>query len=250
MRTCLLAGVLLAAAGIAADTAAQSSHQPTRYPGATAAGREWYTSRAPLYFSGNLYYPAGPTRHFDGDVMVRTGSFEGVPLFADTSIEPYSEILVPIGRGLVHPYERRREGDLAGTTGSRAPSFPVRLGGSQEYEPGQPWPGQYRQPAPPHGTQQPEPQPQPQQRDESLGRMMTARPPHDNRGIWIRYEGTRWESAGEAVERDGTFSRIGEYRGFPVYTRGAAGAAPREIFIPSRDEMLAPYRRASDAPGT
>ena len=34
-------------------------------------------------------------------------------------------VFVPIGRGLMQPYERPRRGDLAGTVGSRSPSFPV-----------------------------------------------------------------------------------------------------------------------------
>jgi hypothetical protein len=62
---------------------------------------------------------------FNGNAMVRTGYYNGVPLYADTTVEPYSVILVPVGRGVMQPYERRRRGDLAGTTGSRAPSFPV-----------------------------------------------------------------------------------------------------------------------------
>jgi hypothetical protein len=72
--------------------------------------------------------------------------------------------------------------------------------------------------------------------------VVTARPPQDNRGIWIRYQGSRWDSAGEAVERDASFTKVGEYRGFPVYSRGGG----QEIFIPSRDEMLAPYRRGQN----
>ena len=38
-------------------------------------------------------------------------------------------IYVPIGGGLMQPYERPRTGDLAGTTGNRAPSSPVATSG-------------------------------------------------------------------------------------------------------------------------
>jgi hypothetical protein len=70
--------------------------------------------------------------------------------------------------------------------------------------------------------------------------------PQGNRGIWIRYEGRRWESAGEAIALDATFKKVGEYHGFPVYTRGTTGAGEAgAIYIPSRDEMLAPYRPAA-----
>ena len=64
---------------------------------------------------------------FNGNTMVRTGHYNGVPLYADATLEPYSIVYVPIGRGLMQPYERPRRGDLAGTTGSRPPSFPVQL---------------------------------------------------------------------------------------------------------------------------
>ena len=245
MRRVLLFGALLSlAAGTQLVAAAQVTTYPTRYPEASAAGREWYTAKEPLFFGGILYYPAGAERHFDGNVMVQTGTFEGVPLFADTSVEPYSEILVPIGRGLVQPYERRREGDVAGTTGSRAPSFPVRSAAEEGVAPGQPWPGGSSQSAPARATAPQQPAPAAEQA-EAPGRVVTARPPRDNRGIWIRYEGSRWESAGEAVERDASFTRVGDYRGFPVYTRAGVSQPAQEIYIPSRDDMLAPYRKAS-----
>ena len=51
--------------------------------------------------------------------------FEGVPVYADTTIEPYSELYVPLGSGRMRVYERRRERELAGTTGSHVPTFPV-----------------------------------------------------------------------------------------------------------------------------
>ena len=48
-----------------------------------------------------------------------------MPFYADTTLEPYSELYVPVGSSRMRAYERRRDGALAGTTGSRAPSFPV-----------------------------------------------------------------------------------------------------------------------------
>ena len=51
--------------------------------------------------------------------------FEGVPVYADTTIEPYSELYVPLGSGRMRVYERRRDRELAGTTGSHVPTFPV-----------------------------------------------------------------------------------------------------------------------------
>jgi len=244
MQTCALTSVMLFLAAAAMTSASAQTHTyPTPYPAATAAGHDWYTSRQPLYVSGSLYYPAGAERHFNGDVMIQSGTIDDVPIYADTSVEPYSEFLVPIGRGLVQPYERRREGELAGTTGSRAPSFPVRSPAEEGVAPGQAWPGQPRQPAAPRTATAPEQPAPPAEQQEAPGHVVTARPPQNNRGIWIRYQGSRWDSAGEAVERDATFTRVGEYRGFPVYSR--AGAT-QEIFIPTRDDMLAPYRKTAN----
>ena len=38
---------------------------------------------------------------------------------------------MPIGGNVVRPYERPREGELAGTVGSRPPSFPIRREGEE-----------------------------------------------------------------------------------------------------------------------
>src|SRR4051812_44614487 len=83
------------------------------------------SAREPIPYAGEFYYPAGAVTFFNGDQMVRTGYYNGLPLYVDATLEPYSVIYVPIGRGQVQPYERRRSGELAGTTGSRMPSFPT-----------------------------------------------------------------------------------------------------------------------------
>lgn len=110
----------------AAPAAAQIQSRPTDPPLVTAVNESWYQLREPVQFAGELYYPAGASVFFNGNVMVRTGHYNGIPLYADTTVEPFSIVLVPVSRGLMQPYERLRRGDLAGTTGSRAPSFPVR----------------------------------------------------------------------------------------------------------------------------
>src|SRR5687768_1902610 len=106
---------------------AQILARPTDPPLVTAANESWYQLREPVQFAGDLYYPAGATVFFNGNTMVRTGHYNGVPLYVETTVEPYSVILVPISRGQMQPYERLRRGDVAGTTGSRPPSFPVRV---------------------------------------------------------------------------------------------------------------------------
>src|SRR5437773_9859391 len=99
---------------------------PTPAPAVSAANTDWYARGEPIFFAGNFYYPTGPTVFFDGRVMVRSGMYNAVPLYTDTTIEPYSMVFVPIGGNVMRPFERRREGELAGTVGSRPPSFPIQ----------------------------------------------------------------------------------------------------------------------------
>jgi hypothetical protein len=118
----LLAVVLVS---VAAPALAQVQSRPSDPPIVTAENDPWFARGDPIQFGGNTYLRAGAAVFFDGNRMVRSGSFDGVPLYVDTNLEPYSVVFVPVGRGLMQPYERPRTGELAGTTGSRPPSFPV-----------------------------------------------------------------------------------------------------------------------------
>jgi hypothetical protein len=120
-------GVAVAAALLAPHAIqAQVYMLPNPAPSVTAAHAEWQRSGEPIFHAGGFYYPTGPTEFFDGRVLVRTGTYKGIPLYENGTLEPYSLVFVPIGRNLVRPYERRREGELVGTTGSRMPSFPIQ----------------------------------------------------------------------------------------------------------------------------
>src|SRR6476620_9244531 len=101
--------------------------QPTQPPTVTAENEPWYQMREPVIFAGEYYYPAGAAIHFLPYEMVPSGLFRGVPLYSRTTIEPNSVVFVPIGGGMMQPFERRRTGDLVGTTGSSAPSLPVDM---------------------------------------------------------------------------------------------------------------------------
>jgi hypothetical protein len=79
--------------------------------GVTAANADWQIRGEPILHAGSWYYPAGPTVFFDGNIMARPGVYKGVPLDANTTLEPYSIVFVPIGR---NPYERRREASSRG----------------------------------------------------------------------------------------------------------------------------------------
>ena len=97
MRGLFLAMTLLAAA----PAWAQVQSRPTEPPIVTAENEQWYKLGEPLQVGGDVYYPAGASVFFNGNTMVRTAHFNGVPLYADTTVEPYSQILVPVSRGVM-----------------------------------------------------------------------------------------------------------------------------------------------------
>ena len=258
----------------AAPAVAQVVMRPTDPPFVTAANESWYLLGESIQFAGDVYYPAGPAVFFDGNVMARSGHYNGVSLYVDTTLEPFSIVYVPVRRGLMQPYERRREGDLVGTTGSRTPAFPVSIA---------PVPGRGILQAPLGPTQLPipigaasayTPEPgrvvlesnepiepsyvSPPATAANLGAaapegsrgspaVLTSavlRRPENNDGIWIQFRGEKWVSAGKAVPlRDAEFRKVGEYAGFPVFVRSVRGRALGDtIYLPTREGLVAPYR--------
>jgi hypothetical protein len=256
LRAGLFAVVLTAA--ICSAGSAQVLQLPAPAPAVTATRARWQIEGAPIFYAGNFYYPSGPTVFFDGYVMVRTGSYRGVPLYQDATLEPYSLVYVPIAGNLMRPYERRRVGELEGTTGSRAPSFPIEhdvdlslrstVAGGGEYPPLEPTervvlpetsrsmrrtsPVQARSGAasPSTGSERPGPT------------LITVPPPESNRGVWIEFAGERWSSIGRAVAfSPGRFERIGTLDGFPVY-RDRGSRERNIIYVPAvAGGPLAPF---------
>src|SRR4030095_9199989 len=116
---------ILAALALPLTLDAQMMLRPTPFPVVTAENERWYLAGEPITSEGNIYYPTGAQVYFNPYEMVRSGYYRGIPLYSKTTLEPYSVVFVPIAGGLLQPYERRRDGDVAGTVGSTAPSFPV-----------------------------------------------------------------------------------------------------------------------------
>jgi hypothetical protein len=255
---------------------AQVYRFPTTPPEVTAAGTSWLAASSPIFYAGNYYYPSGPAVFFDGNVMNRTGNYNGVPLFEDATLEPYSIVYVPIGNNLMRPYERRREGELAGTVGSRMPSFPIQrdaeIAGTTAIQipPVRGTAGAPEPLAVPEGVRpaaatpllalpedvritgaidvriiQPEPPapaPAPAARSRSNARPQAApAPPQTRNGVWIEYQGARYYSAGPSIGYDASrFQSVGDYRGFPVY-REARGASDRIYVAILPDGPIAPF---------
>ena len=232
---------------------AQVNSRPTDPPIVSAENENWFRLGEPLTFAGNFYYPAGAVVFFDGNVMVRTGHYNGVPLYADTTLEPYSIVFVPIGRGQMQPYERVRDGELAGTSGSRAPSFPGRSdrrGDVIASAPGAPT----NAPLPIGAISVFTPEPdavatagrEPVTVGPAQGDRTPRRPgrPFSYDSISVQFNGEKWVMAGPSVFTLPAGTRqIAEYKGFPVYA--AQGREREWIYLPITPDRLAPFRPTS-----
>src|SRR5262245_45693232 len=222
--------------------------QPAAQPTVTAENQSWYQMREPVIFAGEYYFPAGPAIHFLPNEMVPSGLYQGVPLYSRTTIEPYSVVFVPIAGGMMQPYERRRTGDLVGTTGSSAPSLPVDMSpppASPRWIQAAGPPGVSSQPVaePPEGTYAADLLTRSRGTANAtststgmLGKASAAgsnkaRKADTSKGVFVEFQNERWYSAARPQSLDPrTLKQIGEMNGFPVFTaRGSNGST---IYIP------------------
>lgn len=214
-------------------------------PDVSAAGAGWQINSEPIIVGGLTYFPTRAFRLFDGQVMAQTGIFESVPVYSDTTIEPYSELYVPLGGGRMRVYERRRERELAGTTGSHVPTFPVD-------SPSVPAPRERivlgesavgtagfsvaRAVSDSASAVMPE-------RTRPRHTVMTAVQSGVANGVWLEFSGQRWYSDGPAASFSADrFEPVGEYRGFPVYRDKTSTRADIWVSV-VKDGPLAPYRK-------
>ena len=210
-------------------------------PDVSAAAAEWQIASEPIIVGGLTYYPTRGFRLFDGQVMAQTGTYDRVPVYSDTTLEPYAEMYVPLGSGRMRIYERRPELEYAGTTGTNEPILPNdRLAQGTDLN------GTAGAVATSGGViSRSSGSPAVPDRDRPRRTTILTAVPHagDTNGVWLDYEGARWFSSGPAVlfssER---FESIGEYHGFTVY-RERTGKSD-ELWVASvKDGPLAPYRR-------
>jgi len=261
MRASMLALFLTAAVLLPKTGSAQVFSFRTPPPEVTAASADWQINSDAIVVSGMIYYPTRAFRMFDGQVMAQVGTFDAIPVYADTTLEPYSLLYVPIGGARMREYERRRDGELAGTTGSRTPSFPVSL--ATEHAPREPDAGTTGAPdtASPAdirtgagaagtsgvlGAMRPAPV-------GTAGLASRARPrasaiesitrPSALNGVWLEFGGARWYADGPAAMfSPDRFEPVGEYRGFAVYRDRLS--SKNEIWVSVvKDGPLAPYTR-------
>ena len=208
----------------------------TAPPEVTAAAVDWLINSEPVVVNSSVYLPTRAVRLFDGQVMVQVGVYQGVPVYADATLEPNSIIYVPVGGDRMRTYERRRDRELAGTTGSRTPSFPVEspaaipaeeriVGTTGSIVPNVVGSSNAVTPRP-HRTVV-----------ETIPR------PRATRGVWVDFAGARWYSAGTSASYSpDRFTKVGEYRGFPVYLE--TGSRKDEIWVQVvADGPVAPYSK-------
>ncbi|MGE3404947.1 MAG: hypothetical protein AB7K63_20340 [Vicinamibacterales bacterium] len=201
----------------AVTISAQVENRAAEPPQQSAASEAWYLARQPITINGQVYYPAGPAIFFNGNRMVPSGQYNGVPIYADPTVEPNSVFLVPIGRGLMQPYQRQRLG-----------AFPA----AEAPQPAARPPAEEPRPVGTAGTVVARPPARP---------VVSLLAPQGNDGIWIQYQGAKWVSRGPGVPLEGSgLTRAGEYAGFPVYERATE---PGVIYVPTREGIVAPYRR-------
>ena len=228
------------------DATGQVISQPTPVPLVTADAEAWYLTGEPITYSGNVYYPAGAQVSFNPHEMVRSSSHFGVPLYIRTTDEPYSVVYVPLARGFVQPYMRRRAGDMAGTAGTAPPSGnaamyaqpgevgPAQAAGAPSLTAGAPADalGQPRAPLPPvaAGAEPPFAAPaSPSRAVGNSGRTVQADPyvpthtrigppPEGLNAIFVSFRDRRWFSEGSTVELDrARMIQMGDHFGFPVF---------------------------------
>lgn len=201
---------------------AQAVWQPPQPPTVTAERTSWYLAGEPITVNGELYYPAGAVQFFSRFQMVRSGSFNGIPLYIDPGFQPESLVYVPLSGERMQPYQRRQPGVLVGTTGTTpaaslppvsdvAALTPQPVGTSGRVTAAAPAP-----------------------------RVTTLNPPTGLNRVWINFDGRRWFSAGKAIDYDpATLTRIGTYRGWAVYTRNGDATT---IYVPAVPGKLSPYK--------
>jgi hypothetical protein len=220
---------------------AQAIWQPTAPPIVTAESTTWFQSGEPVTWDGLVYVAAGARRPFDGNVMVRSGIFRGIPLYTDGTLEANTVVLVPMSGGWMQPYERRAVAiDLQTRQAAGPPTLgPAIVLGPDYAEPVSMVPvavsdAARSASAVPVGTS---------------GRVAatparpvtTVIPPSGANGIWVNFDGRRWYATKSSIEYDASLlNEVGSYQGWTVYANKSE-AQPTTIYIPATPGRLSVY---------
>lgn len=174
---------------------------------------------APVVYQGGLYFPSGPTVFFDGATMVRVGTFRGLPIYVDPSVDPVNVVLVPVGGKLMRPFERTDRDIQADLVVPDPPDFP---------DPPEPpfghWSSFDRHVTSPSASTAVLRQPS----DVSAPSQAPRGPA--SRGLWIEFNGRMWTPTGPGPAQSPRLKMIGSRFGFPVFQDAAR---LDRIFMPS-----------------
>jgi hypothetical protein len=178
-------------------------------------------SGVPLVYQGGLYYPSGPTVFFDGALMVRVGTFQGVPIYLNPSSDPVNVVLVPVGGKLMRPYERTQadiQADLLVPDPPEFPDQPEWIAREPYFKHLDPRLGHRFAPPflPPSGA--------------AIAPAEPLRRGPASRGVWITFNGRMWTPTGPGSELTPRLRVIGSYFDFPVYQDPARRD---RIFVPA-----------------
>jgi hypothetical protein len=235
MRRSVLILFLIIAAAMPTTARAQTMQFKTPVPEVTAATAAWQVSSEPIVVSGLLYNATREMRIFDGQVMTQIDVYQRVPIYADTTREPFTVVYVPVGHDRMRAYERAPVSAFAVPSGRGA--VPARLGSAVIAPP------EEQSVVGTSGTIVSAPAP-PTPRSSSRRTMVESIPrPRGTNGVWVEFRGSRWYNDGPATSyAPNRFTRIADYRGFPVYRDRTSNRD--EVWIPSViGGPLAPYAR-------
>ena len=234
MRPFVLSLIAIVAVLVPTVGSAQAYPLRTAPPEVTAAAADWQLNSQSIIVSSTIFQPTRATRMFDGQVMVQVGVYQGVPVYADVTLEPNSVLYVPVARNQLRVYERRRDHELAATTGSQTPSLPVQNSArarAEERVVGTT--GSIVPAGVGSGNAIPHP---PRSVMETI-----QRPRHGMNGVWLDFVGVRWYNSGVSASYSADrFSKVGEYRGFPVYVETAGNKDTIWVQV-TKGGPLAPY---------
>ena len=180
----------------------------------------------PVVYQGGFYFPSGPTVFFDGSTMVRVGTFRGLPIYVDPSLDPINVVLVPIGGKLMRRYERTNgdiQADLVVPDPPEFPDPPEPPFGHRAY---------FDRHDPPSSALTPT-----LAQPTRVGSASSPAPRGPaSRGLWIAFDGRTWTPTGPGPAQVSQGSQgprlkmIGSYFGFPVFQDAAR---PDRIFVPA-----------------
>jgi hypothetical protein len=236
MRACVLSLSVTLALLLPKTALAQVIQLRAPAPEVTAADAAWQIAGEPIVVAGLVYNATRETRMFDGQVMTQIDVYQRVPVYADTTREPFTIVFVPVSRDRVRAYEHAPVSPFAVASGRG--TTPIPLSGSTAFAASEgartvgttgtivSSPARSAAPSRPQRTIV-----------ESIPR------PRGPDGIWVAFNGARWYSDGAATSYSpDRFTQVGEYRGFPVY-RDRAGNRDEIWIAVVHGGPIAPYKR-------